>query len=266
MTIRIFSLFLILAFGQLALAAVPVEDIQQRGSEQHSAQQQGSGSAEAESSSATAVAVPDLEALPEPTPPVATDSYSQLQMLREEVMQLRGLVEQLSFEVQQLKQRQMDDYMDLDRRLSSAAAANGPTPPVPTAAPTNGGSESGSSDEVQSYSDAYNLLKEGKIDNAVMAFKQHINDYPAGNYTANCHYWLGEVYLLKRNLEQARQSFTIVVEDHPDHRKVTDATFKLGTVYHSLGNNDKAKSLLEKAAAGDSSAARKAKQYLTDNF
>ena len=32
---------------------------------------------------------------------------------------LRGMVEELNYELQQIKQRQMDDYLDIDRRLSA---------------------------------------------------------------------------------------------------------------------------------------------------
>ena len=54
----------------------------------------------------------------------AGDSYYQSQVLQEEVRMLRGLVEELSHELQQVKQRQMDDYLDLDRRLSALTAGN----------------------------------------------------------------------------------------------------------------------------------------------
>ena len=240
-------------------AAVPVEDIQHRKSQ----------AVQSAVSQPAAIAIPAPDVLPEPEP-VATDSYSQLQLLREEVMELRGLVEQLSNEVQLLKQRQMDDYMDLDRRLSHAATSSvsggstvGKTSPSTVDSNNTRDSDSGA---VESYSAAYNLLKEGNIDSAIIAFKKHIAQYPDGKYTANCHYWLGEVYLLKNNLELARQSFTTVVESYPEHRKVDDATFKLGKVYHLLGKTDKAKPLLKSVAEGSSSTAPLAKKYLSDKF
>ena len=57
----------------------------------------------------------------------AGDRYYQMQVLQQEVQMLRGMVEELNHELQQLKQRQMDDYLDIDRRLSaivSSAPAN----------------------------------------------------------------------------------------------------------------------------------------------
>ena len=249
------------------------------------------------------------------------DRYNQSQMMQNEVRELRGLVEQLSYELQRVKQRQMDDYLDLDRRLS--AVLSGATPEeftadadgdlqlnidgqsavvagssvingdgmegqVPNQAlegqavdglALNGRSLNGvpqtptitpaiNTEEIaQNYAQASNLLlKERDINAAAQAFKQHVIDYPASPYTANAHYWLGEIYLLQGQDEMARQAFTLVVEQHPKHSKAMDATFKLGKIYHQLGEIDRARELLEKAARGTGGAASKAQRYLKTNF
>ena len=247
--------------------------------------------------------------------------YNQSQMMQNEVRELRGLVEQLSYELQRVKQRQMDDYLDLDRRLS--AVLSGATPEeftadadgdlqlnidgqsavvagssvingdgmegqVPNQAlegqavdglALNGRSLNGvpqtptitpaiNTEEIaQNYAQASNLLlKERDINAAAQAFKQHVIDYPASPYTANAHYWLGEIYLLQGQDEMARQAFTLVVEQHPKHGKAMDATFKLGKIYHQLGEIDRARELLEKASRGTGGAANKAQSYLKTNF
>ena len=249
------------------------------------------------------------------------DRYNQSQMMQNEVRELRGLVEQLSYELQRVKQRQMDDYLDLDRRLS--AVLSGATPEeftadadgdlqlnidgqsavvagssvingdgmegqVPNQAlegqavdglALNGRSLNGvpqtatitpaiNTEEIaQNYAQASNLLlKERDINAAAQAFKQHVIDYPASPYTANAHYWLGEIYLLQGQDEMARQAFTLVVEQHPKHSKAMDATFKLGKIYHQLGEIDRARELLEKASRGTGGAASKAQSYLKTNF
>jgi len=249
------------------------------------------------------------------------DRYNQSQMMQNEVRELRGLVEQLSYELQRVKQRQMDDYLDLDRRLS--AVLSGATPEEFTAdadgdlqlnidgqsavvagssvingdgmegqvpyqalegqavdgLALNGRSLNGvpqtptitpaiNTEEIaQNYAQASNLLlKERDINAAAQAFKQHVIDYPASPYTANAHYWLGEIYLLQGQDEMARQAFTLVVEQHPKHSKAMDATFKLGKIYHQLGEIDRARELLEKASRGTGGAASKAQRYLKTNF
>lgn len=246
-----------------------------------------------------------------PKPPVqatvqpADGSYNQSQMMQNEVRELRGLVEQLSYELQRVKQRQMDDYLDLDRRLSALLSGatpddfavdadsdlqlsvDGQSPAVVAGAPDAGSDGEQSLDVpvdkqsqvsmvapavnteeiAQNYAQASNLLlKKRDINAAALAFKQHVVDYPASPYTANAYYWLGEIYLLQGQDEMARQAFTLVVEQHPNHGKAMDATFKLGKIYHQLGETDRARKLLEKASKGIGGAASKAQSYLKNNF
>jgi len=228
------------------------------------------------------------------------DSYYKSQMLQNEVRELRGMVEQLSYELQRVKQRQMDDYLDIDRRLSalSSGATSVPVPviedtqaqvgsadtvelpsesieptgkPVATTIPTavqKPQEPSVNSEEIaENYAQASNLLlKQRDFNGAVLAFKQHIIDYPASPYIANAHYWLGEIYLLQGQDELARQAFTMVAEQYPTHGKALDANFKLGKIYHQLGEVERARMLLETVAKGAGGAANKAQSYLKNNF
>ena len=226
----------------------------------------------------------------------ADGRYNQSQMIQNEVRELRGLVEQLSYELQRVKQRQMDDYLDLDRRLSALLSGATPDEFAVDADNQMPAVIAGSPDEViqeqpldqaldtepqppsiaplinneeiaQNYAQASNLLlKERDINAAALAFKQHVIDYPTSPYTANAYYWLGEIYLLQGQDEMARQAFTLVVEQHQNHGKAMDATFKLGKIYHQLGETDRALDLLEKASRGTGGAASKAQSYLKNNF
>lgn len=249
-------------------AAVPVED------RSLGAQPQSSPS----SNQSRATSYPDTNIVPvrsEPPVPVEpTDTFGILQSLRQEVMELRGMVEELNHEVSQLKQRQVDDYMELDRRISAQGSASSapksamPLPASPSAhvvqqnQPSDG--MSGAS-ELERYSAAYNLLKEGKIDQAKTALQQHIQDFPDGQYAANAYYWLGEIYMLENDLDKAAESFKTVIERFPANNKAADARFKLGKAYHMAGN-PKAREVLEQAAQGVGSSANLARQYLKENF
>ena len=110
------------------------------------------------------------------------------------------------------------------------------------------------------------LLKQRDINGAALAFKQHIVDYPGSPYVPNAYYWLGEIYLLQDQAELSRQSFTAVVDQHPLHNKAMDARFKLGKIYHQLGEDARARQLLETAASSTGGVARKARAYLDNNF
>lgn len=206
-----------------------------------------------------------------------TNAYFELQSLKEEVSLLRGLVEEQAHEISRLKQQQMDNYIDLDKRLSALSGRGGNVAPVdssvlsPSPVQSAGGGVSPSNTtsalgEAEVYAAAYNLLKQRQVDSAIAAFKDHLSRFPNGAYAGNSYYWLGEIYLLKNELADSRDWFTQLIEKFPTDRKVPDAKFKLGKVYHLLGDNAQARKLLQEVAAGSGDSARLAKQYMQDNF
>jgi len=207
------------------------------------------------------------------------DTYYLLQSLRDELRVLRGMVEEQGNTIRLLKQRQVDDYIDLDRRLSGVAVGGGSVAGKPSAGsansaikvntPTSGVSSSpGNVDaaEKAAYDKAYSVLKAGEVEAAKQAFKAYLAKYPKGRYAANGQYWLGEIYMLDNQLKEAGEAFAIIVEQYPAHRKVLDASFKLGKVYHLQGKNEKAKVILNRVAATKSSAGKLASNYLKANF
>lgn len=207
-----------------------------------------------------------------------SELYYQLQILQEEVKGLRGLVEEQDYQIQQLKQQRLDDYMDLDRRISELAAGSAATSPRGSAS-SDGSSSNGTADnqrntvdeepagEFASYSAAVDLAtKRQDFDSAITALNQHLEDYPNGNYAANAHYWLGQIYFVQGEMEGARDAFSRVVDGYPDHNKAPEARYKLGQVYFRLGDKAQAKTLLDEVASGDSDSAPLAKNFLNQNY
>lgn len=206
----------------------------------------------------------------------AAEMYYQLQLLQQEVLQLRGLVEQQSFELKKLKQQRLDDYLDLDRRVSqlskggvsatasTSAAQNssrGSTTPKTTSALGS------APNEMKQYREAMNLvLKEKRYDDAIVALKAYLGGFPKGRFAGNAKYWLGEVYLEKKALEDSRQWFARVLSEHSGHNKVPDAQYKIGVVYHLMGDLVSAKEYLQKAASSNSNSAGLAQSYLSSNL
>ncbi len=192
----------------------------------------------------------------------------QLQQLQQEMMMLRGMVEAQQNTIQRLEREQRERYMDLDRRLArgagSAAAGEALDGPMATLDPSL---EDGASfDEQAAYEAAFNHTRERRFDRAIEGFREVISDHPGGVYEANAWYWLGELYLALDNpdLEESRASFVQVLERWPEHHKVPDALYKLGVVYHQLGEPDTARDHLERVRSehSGSSAARLAATYL----
>jgi len=194
--------------------------------------------------------------------------FYQMQQLQQEVLTLRGLVEEQANDIKRLKQQRMDDYLDLDRRISgltSKPAAQSQV--VGTAVAVPGAASKSSGNELQDYRAAINtVLKKQDYQQGESLLKAYINRYPEGKYTANSQYWLGQVYLAGGDFEAAKQRFKIVTEQYPSHNKAADSVFKLGKSYHLLGDKAAARPLLEKAATGTGNVAKEAKRYLDSNF
>lgn len=208
----------------------------------------------------------------------------EAQLLQEEVQQLRGTIEELQAAIESLKQRQADRYLDLDRRLQelqgqirSGAAAAGRESRRPEAerpgsarpAESGGGFQSDASEQ-QRYDQAVGLIRNRQFRMAAEQLRQVIRDYPAGQFTANAYYWLGEVLVAspEPDFAQAKWYFEQLLVLFPDSDKIPDARYKQAVVVHLMGDCDEATQLLrqiQRDYAGRS-VARLAERYLKDKL
>lgn len=208
-----------------------------------------------------------------------SELFYQLQLLQEEVMQLRGMLEEQQFEIRKLKQQRLDDYLSLDQRISAlgaAPAAGSPAGKPAAAAPAAvnlaaaAQMPQASAEETAAYKAAYELVKGQKFADARAAFQAFLQKFPDNTYTPNAYYWLGELYLIAPDLEAAREAFSKLIANYPDHRKIPDARFKLAKVYHQLGDDAKAKAALKSLIAdygsAGGSAVNLAKDYYRQHF
>ena len=228
----------------------------------------------------------------------AGDLVMQLQSLQQEVMELRGIVEEQNHQIETLKQQSLDRYNDLDKRIgqphANVAPAAAPldsapidasatpvapeahTPavivpaPVPTAA-SPATMETAKPEEYEAYQIAYAKLKSQDFNGAIKGFNAFLTQYPNSSLAGNSYYWLGKSYLLvqPQDLNKAQVAFTKVGE-HPQSNKVADALYELGKVYFLKGDKPRAKTLLQQVidnyGASGSNAPQMAKQFLDQNF
>jgi tol-pal system protein YbgF len=271
------SIFLNSVVALPALAAAPVEESRPVGSYPAATSGAASGTpqpgygvsagnASSGTSSSSVAASGDPSRL--------SELFYQLQVLQQEVQELHGKVEEQSYQINRLARDQQEQYLDLDRRMQSVranaqqpagvaipdpAAAGGTGSPRTSTVPVTGS-------ERDAYTSAFDLMKARQFDASADAFNQLIVDYPNGAYTANAFYWLGELYLAKDEMEKARQSFVQVTNLYSDHQKAPDALYKLGVVYHRLGDDQRAREYLNRARTEypQSSAAGLAQTYLAE--
>ena len=211
------------------------------------------------------------------------DLLSRIQRLQEDVQKLRGDLEVQDNDINGIKQRQRDLYLDIDRRLqqleSSAANAKvapatsqpplaaappagvapgaaaltpamSPAMAAPPAAPTMAGTAmppaaANPEQEQAAYQKAFNLLKDGRYDDAVAAFNDMLTNYPGGKLADNAQYWIGEAHFAARRFREAADEFSKVINNYPQSPKVPDAMLKLGFSYYELADWSKARGTLE---------------------
>lgn len=177
---------------------------------------------------------------------------SKMEKLQQELQQLQGQIEVQNHELNQIKEQLRNFYTDLDQRITKGQTANdkntSSADPEKNAAkvPTASENVSNKGKELQSYEAAFNLLNKKEYDQAISGFQNFIKEYPDGSYTANAHYWLGEIYFLKGKSDLARGEFQTIITKYPSNPKVADAMLKVALISMDAGNYSKAKADLLK--------------------
>ena len=177
--------------------------------------------------------------------------------LQNEVRTLRGQLEEIQHSLDTIRTQQRDLYADLDKRVQALEQAKAAAPVMPTnVAPQLTDSDA--------YQTAFNLLKEGKYQDAEGAFSRFLASYPQSALLDNAQYWLGETHYVLKNFEQARNDFQTVLSAYPSSGKAPDATLKLGYTQYELKNYAEARRVLQQVANQypDTNAAKLAQQRL----
>ncbi|MEL0081609.1 MAG: tol-pal system protein YbgF [Gammaproteobacteria bacterium] len=192
---------------------------------------------------------------------------TQIQQLQAELRELRGSLEQNNQDLSDLKRRQREFYLDLDRRLIELESNPAPTgqgqAAVPVAPLAGDGSPANlKAQEQAAYQQAFDLLKAAKYDESVASFQQFLQLYPAGDYADNARYWVGEAYYVTRNFDKALAEFDRLLQLHPASDKRADTELKIAYIYYEQQKWKQARDLLTKIAA-DSEAGTAARLATT---
>lgn len=178
---------------------------------------------------------------------------NQNELLRAELASLRGQIEVLVHELDLLKQRQRDFYVDLDTRLRQ----------LETGAPSAAQAADPEA-EARDYEAALNLLKDGKNKEALAAFEQFITHHLSSGMLPNANFWAGNAALQAKEVAAARNYFTTVINTWPDDAVAPDAMLGLANSQQAMGEARLAQETLNRILQRypDSSAAQVASQRL----
>jgi len=214
---------------------------------------------------------------------VMMEQMQQMEQVRTELSEIRELVENQDHQLNMIKQRQRNLYNDMDRRLhelevgtirkpKSLESSNQPMPtgsnvappvsslPTPVVATNNPQDKDGR----LAYGLAFNVLKEGNYQQAIIDFKNFISSYSESKYVANAQYWLGEANYASRDYKTALEEFNKIKVNYPKSGKIQSAELKIGYTYYEMKDWVSAKTALEKVIINhpNTTVARKANERL----
>ncbi|VAW89924.1 TPR repeat containing exported protein; Putative periplasmic protein contains a protein prenylyltransferase domain [hydrothermal vent metagenome] len=130
------------------------------------------------------------------------------------------------------------------RSASSSFASMPPVTPVvpvlgggsgqPAAAPVPTVAAIDPLQEQSAYQQALNILREGRYDEAIVAFQSFLTRFQGSQYAGNAQYWIGEANYVSLRYPLAVEEFQKVIASYPESAKVSDSLLKIGYTFYEL--------------------------------
>jgi tol-pal system protein YbgF len=183
------------------------------------------------------------------------DLQNQLDKHKSENAQLRGQIESLQKQSDDLSNNQKSFYQDLDARISRLEPQNVEVEGV------TGIVQAG---EKSSYDEALKSFQAGQIKNADSEFTTFIRKYPSSPYLPLALYWSGNTKYALKDYNAAIAQLQGLISRYPGHQRVPAATLTMANANLESGKKAVAKKLLTDLIAKypDSDAAKEAKPIL----
>lgn len=225
----------------------------------------------------------------------ALELAQQLEILRQEIKQLRGQIEVLGHDSQMAAKRQRDMYVDLDTRLRrleqpsapgtapsgatpAAPAAAGvvvppgaaptaaPTPPAGVAAARPSVAPAPSDVEARAYEAGQAQRRIGNYQGAITAFQAFIDQHPRSPLAPRAQYWIGDSYYNLRDFKRSIAAQQKLIATYPGSSSVPDALLNTASSQIELGDVSGARRTLDGIVTRypTSEAAVKAKRRLAN--
>jgi tol-pal system protein YbgF len=213
----------------------------------------------------------------ESTPTMQWQLYQKVQQLQQEVRELNGALEVQANIIERMKQDARNRYLDLDQRITelnnraaaaeTSAAATSATTTATATTETKEATPINPDDDKRDYYAAYQTFKNGGPNKAINPMRNFIKTYPQSTYIPSAYYWLGEFYLAASpaDVNNAKKSFKIVVDNYADSAKASAALLKLASFADVDGKTQDAIKYMQRIIKEfpQSDEAKAAKVYLT---
>jgi len=167
---------------------------------------------------------------------------ARIDAAQQELQRLQGEAETVNHNIEDLKRKQRELYLDLDHRLrtletAQRSSSGSGSETAPNAAAPGGADRVG-------YEAAFATLRDGKYEQAIVELQDFLKKHPGSEHAANAQYWLGEAFYVQRRYDIALVEFERVVARYPNSPKFSDALLKFGLTQYELGVWDKSSQTL----------------------
>ncbi|WP_010671301.1 cell division protein CpoB [Pantoea agglomerans] len=190
---------------------------------------------------------------------------------------LRGQIQQNTYQLNQVVERQKQLYQQIDS-LSSASTSGGQQAVGSNAAADTGAAATAGAaastdsapaqtgDANSDYNAAVALILEKKqYDQAISALQAWVKRYPDSTYQPNANYWLGQLNYNKGKKDDAAYYYATVVKNYPKSPKAAEALLKVGVIMQEKKDTAKAKAVFQQLIKlyPDTESAKQAQKRLT---
>ena len=180
----------------------------------------------------------------------------QIDKLKAENSELRGKIEELEKQGEDISTSQKTYYQDLDTRLGNFE---------PRTATIEGVSGTVQPGEKKAYDDALKAFQAGNLKKADDGFSAFANKYPKSPYLPLALYWSGNSKYANKDYAGAINQLQSLIKKYPNHPRIRGAMVTLGNSQLENGNKTAAKKTFNEVIAKypDTEAAKDAQQLLS---
>ena len=190
--------------------------------------------------------------------------YKKIEVLEEEIRDLRNILEENSILVDRSLELQQQRYLDLDARILEISKISSEK-----LSSVDEEAQYLYTEEKDLFKSALILFEESRFAEALEIFSQIIITFPDGSFTADAYFWSGELFLAQEMFEDAKLSFKNVVDNFYQHSRTPDSLFKLGEIYRIEGDVERSLEFYDKVKedfpdSGASQLAKKSQEILKE--
>jgi tol-pal system protein YbgF len=185
----------------------------------------------------------EIEGLSKRTADQLLNIQNEMELLMQEISELRGAVEVANHVLATTDKRQKDLYADTDRRIRKLESSLGNDQVGELAPPNTAAADDAAADDA-AYKAAYGFSQKASHYEAFEAYNDFIANYPDSKYMPDAFYGLGYSQFALKNYKSSIATQEKLLATYPHSTKAPKAMYSIANSQIQLGQVDSAKKVL----------------------